>query len=402
MPPSRLATMRVRTFELRLIAAGLTILWTIMAGLVLLGYRPGGPIDLLVGLAAVPPVAIAGSALVWPPAARHDRAFAGTVWLGLLVALLLIPSIAGVVAQLVGRGAQTILPSLEAAYPWLLALAGTSLFAGLGLARRSLGPAAPRRARLVRGVVIGALLTILAGSTFAGVAIGNDVALRDHPALASRFGPTDPKRVIPACDGPVVDGGTARVELDLSGDVDLRSIGSAHVTGARSGADIEWTADVATNQTLGQYGAIRTGGVGWLKTPQADWSLSTPARLDELTLDRQVVETALTLGERETAEDRGFEFVEGARARHCRVAIDGPTFALAFPQVSWFTAGTADLHRWRGELDFWVFGDDEVGRIEASINGDAAGIGATGLQATIRTTMIATDRDRPVAIAPPG
>ena len=50
--------MRVRTFELRLLAAVLTTLWTIAAGLVLLGYRPGGPIDLLVGLVAASPIPI--------------------------------------------------------------------------------------------------------------------------------------------------------------------------------------------------------------------------------------------------------------------------------------------------------------------------------------------------------
>ena len=88
--PGRLAPMRVRIFELRLIAAGLTALWTIVAALVLLGYRPGGPIDIVVGLAAVPPVVIAAASLVWPPAARDDRVFAVTVWIGLLVGLLLI------------------------------------------------------------------------------------------------------------------------------------------------------------------------------------------------------------------------------------------------------------------------------------------------------------------------
>src|SRR5207244_4325268 len=49
--PGRLGPMRVRSFELRLIGAALTVLWTLAAGLVLLGYRPGGPIDLAVGVA---------------------------------------------------------------------------------------------------------------------------------------------------------------------------------------------------------------------------------------------------------------------------------------------------------------------------------------------------------------
>ncbi|HTC86221.1 MAG TPA: hypothetical protein VK656_05930 [Candidatus Acidoferrum sp.] len=392
--------MRVRTFELRLIATALTILWTVMAGLVLLGYRPGGPIDLLVGVAAVPPVLISMGALIWPPAARDDRIFIVTVWIGLLVGLLLVPSIGGVIGQLVGRGSQTLLPSLEAAYPWLLALVGTSLYCGLGLARRVLGASAPRRTRLIRGVALGAVLAIVSGSAFAAVAIGNDVALRDRPALASRFGPTNTS-VLPTCDGPLFGGSSARVELSFTADVDGRSLGSAQVAGIRSGTDLRWTADVATDVTLGQFGAARVGTKAWRKDPGRPWATAPATDFDELTLDRQVMDTVFLREERLAAEDRGIEFVEGARARHCRIAIDGDTFFTAFPQVSWFAAGSVDLHRWRGEVDLWIFGDYEVGRVEASINGEAAGLGVTGLQGTIRTTMIATDRDRRVTIAPP-
>jgi hypothetical protein len=170
--------MRVRSFELRLIAAGLTVLWTLVAGLVLLGYRPGGPIDLAVGLTATLPAALAAAALRWPPAARGDRTFALTVWLGLGVGLLLVPSIGGIIGQLVARGAQTLLPSLEAAYPWFLALAGTSLFASLGVVGRVLAPGAPRPARLVRSLALASFLTTVCGSIFAGAAIANELALR--------------------------------------------------------------------------------------------------------------------------------------------------------------------------------------------------------------------------------
>src|SRR3982751_883611 len=130
--------MRVRTFGLRLLAAVLTTLWTIAGAIVLLGYRPGGPIDGVVGLAALLPIAVSLLGLLWPPAARGDRAFAAVAWLGLGAILLLIPSIGGVLNQLVARGPQTLLPSWEAAYPWILALLATSLFGGLGVARRVL------------------------------------------------------------------------------------------------------------------------------------------------------------------------------------------------------------------------------------------------------------------------
>ena len=64
------------------------------------------------------------------------------------------------------------------------------------------------------------------------------------------------------------------------------------------------------------------------------------------------------------------EVIEGARARRCRIAIDGTTFREAFPQVAWLV-GDADLHRWRGQLDYWVFLDGQLGQVAGSANGEA-------------------------------
>ncbi len=397
--------MRVRSFELRLIAAGLTVLWTLVAGLVLLGYRPGGPIDLAVGLAAILPAIVAGAALVWPPAARGDRAFAVTVWLGLGIGLLLVPSIGGIIGQLVARGAQTLLPSLEAAYPWFLALAGTCLFASLGIVRRVLAAGAPRQTRLVRGLALAAILTVVSGSPFAGAAIANELALRDRPAVSSRFGPTNPGPLPPPCDGSVTAGVSAQLSLGMTGEIDLHPIGSVQINGVRYAGDVRWTAVVATDLTLGRFGAARVGELAWQLGNRGGW-VSVPAgQIDPLTIDRWATDVALTPGYRATAEDRGIEFVEGARARHCRIAIDGATFRRAFPQVSWLL-GDADLHRWRGQLDFWIFGDGQIGRLTATVNGEASGLHAvglpgTGLQGTVQVTMTATDRGQPFVVTRP-
>ena len=101
-----------------------------------------------------------------------------------------MPSIAGVVTQLMSFGSRTLLPSFEAAYPWLIALLATSLFSGFGIARRLEGGAALRRRRLVAGTTIAVLVTVVASVAFAAVAVANDTALRDTPAGSSRFGPT--------------------------------------------------------------------------------------------------------------------------------------------------------------------------------------------------------------------
>ena len=42
---NRLTLMRVRRFELRLIGVALVACWSLAGALVLLAYRPGGPLD---------------------------------------------------------------------------------------------------------------------------------------------------------------------------------------------------------------------------------------------------------------------------------------------------------------------------------------------------------------------
>jgi hypothetical protein len=390
----------VRTFELRLVAVGLTALWFLGALYVILGYRPGGPIDGLVAAAAVLPMAIALAAVLWPPVARGERAFRAIVWIGIAAGLLLVPSIGGVLNQLLGRGPQTLLPSLEAAYPWLLALGATSLFAGLGIARRMLGATALRRDRLVRGTVIAIVLTTGSGALFAGAAIANDLALRDQPALQSRFGPTGGDVQPPRCEQTLDAGRTAALDLRLSADVDGRPTGAVGLTGERAGVDVRWTADVASSLALGRYGVARIGQRAWTRDPRSGWMEAAASAADGQLVDVQVLATALDEGVRTAAENRGVEFVEGARGRHCRVAVDGPTFVAAFPQVHWLVGGDT-LRRWRGQLDYWVFIDGELGRVAGSVSGPAATFAADGIQGTIRVELAATDRDTIRSIVPP-
>lgn len=387
-------------FELRLIAVALTACWTLTAGLVLLGYRPGGPVDVAVGVVAGLPIAIAVAGLVWPPASHGRRAFTGMVWLGLGSLLVLVPAIADVSDQLDQRGAQTLLPSLEAAYPWAIGLLGTSLFAGFGIARRLLGETAMRRRRLVRGVAVALSLAVAAGSGFTAVAMANELALRGRVAPSSRFGPTDARAEPPTCDGPMTVGATARVELHLSANLDGRALGSVDLAGERSGTDFRWLAYAATVHELGLHGETRIGTDAWVREPFGGWRRGTTAEVSEGTVDMQAFLTALGEGSRGTAEAVGVVVLEGARARHCRVAIDGATFRRAFPQVRWLV-GDAPLGRWRGDLDYWVFLDGQLGRLTGRVNGDAGGIRDGALQATIRVELAATDRGRPVRVVAP-
>lgn len=392
--------MRVRRFELRLLAAVLTVGWAAAAGLVLLGYRPGGPIDLLVGLAAMPAVAIAAAALIWPPVARGDRAFILIAWIGVGAGLVLAPSVGGLVEQLGARGPQTLLPSLETAYPWLLALLGTAFFTGLGISRRLLGETALRRRRLLGGAALAIAMTTAVAATFTGAAIANDLALRDVPASSSRFGPTDPSLVPPQCDGSLAAGTTARLALVIEGEVDGRAIGSGSLAGVRDEGDFRWSATVASTVRLGRDGQAHKGDRAWVLGAAGGWVQTSLAWVADGAVDLQVLSTALTAGNRVASESRGIGYIEGARARHCRVAVDGPTFAAAFPQSHW-VVGDADISRWRGELDYWVFADGELGQVVGVVNGEGADLRPKGILGTMRVTMTATDRGAPHPVVPP-
>ncbi len=392
--------MRVRTFELRLIGVALVACWTLTAALVLLAYRPGGPIDVAVGLLAAGPVVIALLGVRWPPLAHGQRSFPAMLWLGIGSLLFLIPSIGGLLTQLRALGSQTLLPSPEAAYPWLLALTTTSLFTGFGIARRMLGQTAMRRRRLVRGMLVAAALTTASGALFTGAAVANDLALRDDVRASSRFGPTDPQAEPILCTGDLSTGGTAELTLRIAGEVDLRPLGSVDLTGLRSGGDYRWLATVVTDRVRGTYGHARLGDRTWQRSPGRGWRPSNDRAPGRLSVDRRVAEVALTAGIRATAEDHGVEVIEGARARHGRVAVDGSTFLDAFPQVRWLV-GNADLRRWRGQLVYWIFLDGQLGQVAGRANGEATGIEPDALLATLELRLTATNRDREVLLYPP-
>lgn len=392
--------MRVRSFELRLIGSGLVACWMVSGGLILLAYRPGGPLDLIVGLTTVGPIAIALAGVMWPPVARGDVAFPVIVWLGIIGLLCLVPSIAGIVNQLTAFGSQTLLPSIEAAYPWLVALLATSLFSGFGIARRLQGGTAIRRRRLVAGTAIALLATGISGAAFGTAAVANEMALRDRPTAASRFGPTVGTVQPPLCNMPLATSATARLSLQLDGTVDLRPLGSVDLSGVRVNGDFRWLAYVATSHELGLYGSALSGNRAWIRTPSTDWHAVPPATVSAETLDEQALAMALSEDYRATAEDRGVEVIEGARARRCRVAVDGQIFEAAFPQVR-LLVGVADLHRWRGQLDYWVFLDGEVGQIAGSINGEAAGVVPEAIQGTIEVRLTATERGSGLVVYPP-
>ena len=298
---------------MRLLAAGLTALWAATSLLVLVGYRPGGPADLLVGVALLVPVGISAVALRWPPAPRGQMTYRIIASLAVGTGLILLPSLAGVWRQITDRGLQTLLPSPEAGYPWALAILGTSLFAALGPTRLLLAPGARRRTRLAASLGAGLAVALVTSTLVASVAVGNNRALAGRPAQASRFGPTDPKELPPRCDAAIAVGSTAQLEMVLSGTIDGRSIGGALVRGARAGADFSWTSEVASVEALGLGGAALVGTQGWLREPGGSWQRVPGTQVEGESLDVAVLGDGLDTTARAAAEDLGFDYLEGAR-----------------------------------------------------------------------------------------
>ncbi len=134
--------------------------------------------------------------------------------------------------------------------------------------------------------------------------------------------------------------------------------------------------------------------------PGQDWRPSAVADATGRDLDRQLVAVALTPSEANAPEDRGLAYIEGALARHCRVTLVGSTLRRALPEIQ-LLVGDADIDRWRGELDFWVFADGQLGQADGRITGSAVGLAQDSLTAALRFRLLAYDRGLPVAVLPP-
>ncbi len=407
--------MRVRAIRLRLLAAAAALLWGAAVVAVLLAYRPGVPIAVLV--AACPLAGLVASlvALVWPPLARGPRAFAAVAWLGILELLLLAPSFGGLVAALRQPGAAPLLPSPEDAYGWFLALAAASLFGGLGLSRRVLGVTTVRRIRLALATLI-AIALLAVGSGVSGVAVLATALVVSPPggtAAAPPSGP-GPAAFPPTCSTLPHAAAAAAVSLLAAGRVDGRQIGSVALHGTRVGDDERWSATLAgwPVEAGGEPASLayaRVGAVAWLRSGTAAWTTvplqerivpyvpvgATPAPVvvqDRATLDSEVIRVALSGRARLAAEDVGFELVDGASTRHCRLLAGGSIALQAFRPLRWLLgqaplADTPAIADWRGSLDWWVTPDDELAMASVSVEGLVPGGWPTGLQATLQATL---------------
>ncbi len=401
----------------RLMAVCLLGLWTGLALVILIAYRPGGPWDALVVAAAFAPVFIAAIAVVWPPMPDPEGqepwlSQAAIAWVGLIAGLLVASMMVLEVRILVAGGNQALLPSLEVAYALILALATSSMYAALGVTRGESPPGWRGHGRLVHATGVAVVMTVGAAFLLGGAAVANDMALRDRPQQPSRFGPTDPTGTPPGCDRPVSLGPGATVDITAEAAIDGTSVGTASITGVRQGLDERWTGSTETEFASAQAGYTRVGDRAWLRVGPAQPSERPVdpfgmAGSSGLTLDGPVVAVLTATEPAIVAEDLGVELVEGARARHCRTAVDGPTALDAFLPLRWLAGGqlltkTHQLTEWRGTLDWWVFTDGQLGQVAVTINGyPGEAWPSSGIQGSMDARLTALDRTKEHLVEPP-
>jgi hypothetical protein len=172
------------------------------------------------------------------------------------------------------------------------------------------------------------------------------------------------------------------------------------VRGTRDADDYRWLAEVTTVREVGLAGAAAVGDQAWIRETGTRWVPAGPGAAALQALDLAVVEAVLRGPAPAAPEDLGLAYLEGARARRCRFAVDGTTFRAAFPQIRWLV-GSADLATWRGNLDAWVFSDGQLGRVEARLEGPGFDLEEGAIRADLSVVLDATYRGEPVNIVPP-
>lgn len=406
---------------MRILAVILTALWAATAIAIASAYRPGGPIDILVALACFLPVLIADAGVVWPPAATSYRHRAALVWVWIGALLFAIPVLYGVASTLADGGPQNLVPSLEAAYAAVVALFLMAFFSVVGLVHSRRGAVLLERRASSLSAGLAALLTIAVGIAFVFVAVVNDQALREEEPRNSRFGPTDPDLEPPFCDEPLALGENAVITIEAKSSLDTEDRGTAVLKGKRGGRDESWGGSWTGPDGQGQQAYLRVGPLAWLndqsddpQAPGTTWRRVRPDPFDmlgsrSLTMDGPPHSVADVPRGSIVAEDLGLEIIEGARARHCRTFMAGPTALDTFLPLRWLLYGDATpphdevISRWRGEMDWWVFGNGELGMASVEVSGSRAETAwqAEGVRAVLEARLEATHRERPVDVGEP-
>jgi hypothetical protein len=327
--------------------------------------------------------------------------------------LLGIPVLYGVASSLTAAD-QSLAPSIEAAYAGGLALLAMAWSSVLGFAHTRLRvPVFERQASFVAGG-LAVVLSAAVGALFGVLVLINEATLIEEEQARSPFGPVGASLVPPDCDAGVQLGPNALITITARSSLDDEPRGSARLEGMRRGRDEAWSATWTGPDGDGRASYLRLGERAWLRDESVQsagrdgataWRVVTPDPFDlasdaRLTLDGPPHTIVDVPRGGIVAEDLGLEVVEGATARHCRTFMDGPTALDTFLPLRWVLHGSAEpaddqVRRWRGEMDWWVFADGELGRARVEVSGSRADTDwdATGVRAVLDAQLDAVERD---------
>jgi hypothetical protein len=405
---------------MRLLAAILTGLWAVTAVAIAVAYRPGGPVDIAVALACFVPVVIADAGVIWPAKKMSPRHRTALVWVWIAAILFTIPVLYGVASTITDQGPQGLLPSVEAAYAGAIALFATSFFSVIGIVHRhrDVRPLERRASWLTAGLAL--VLTVAAGLAFVFVAVVNERDLRLAEPGSSRYGPTGPDLEPPFCDEPLALGANAQIVITAKSSLDNSDRGTAVLEGQRAGIDEAWGGSWQGPDGSGEQAYLRVGRRAWRndqsddpRAPGTSWVEVAPnpfGMLGAAALTTDGPPHSVADAPRGTIipEDLGLVHIEGARARHCRTFVDGPTALDTFLPLRWLLYDSDErperaISRWRGEMDWWVFADGELGLASIEVSGPVAetSLEAEGVRLVLEAELSATDRDASADLSAP-
>jgi hypothetical protein len=404
---------------MKALALVLVLFWAATAISIAAAYRPGGPLDIVVALACFLPVLVAAMAIVWPPVPASDRDRSVIVWIWLAALIFAVPVLYGVASTLATDGPRSLVPSAEGAYAGILALLSMTTFSTAGLVHSRRGVRVFERAATSRTLLSAVASTIAITIAFGVVALINDRSVRREEILTSRYGPTDPELIPPECDLPPTLGENAVVTITAFSSVDNEPRGEARLDGRRGGHDESWGGSWSGPGGSGRIAYRRVARQAWFnpdsddpEAPGTTWLEVSPngfglAGADDLTMDGPP--HSVVSGPRGSIvpEDLGLVVIEGARARHCRTFVDGPTALVTFLPLQWLVGAEtiesdAGLSDWRGEMDWWVFADGDIGRATVEVSGGRGEVWTQeGVRGVLEAELDATDRTRAIDIQLP-
>ena len=390
-----LGPVRIPLLELRLAGVLLLLAWSTLAFALLLTYRPGGSLDAAVAGVALLPALVSAVGVARPPLSaddtdREDPARRAFVGLAVVSALLVLATARLVLEADRGTGRPALLlPSPELAYAGFLALLGTCLGTGLGLARRAPGPWRSGR-WLALAAGLGVAATALIAVVFAAVVLANEATVARPAPGGGAAASADP----PSCDDAVRLAPSTSFELLAEARHDGASAGTVQVRGSRSGSDETWVGRLEGPSRVARLESVLVGRQRYVRDDGSSWRLADSPRSS---LEEAVLSRGLGASGRVVIEEMGLEVLDGRRTRHCRRAVDGPTALAAFPVLGWLVRGeplagteaTASLvTEWRGDLDYWLAPGGELAGAAVEVRGQPGPFWPEpGLQGTLAARL---------------